>query len=244
MTTHTTAGPADDTREGRVGTRAARADLRAGAADGTDGGGVGARSTGPTVRTGRGPTSPTGPPYPIAQPGPPSPRPTRGAADGTAGGGVGPSSTAPAPARNIVATRKTSGSEEVRAALHERNPDRGQAVHGPPRGKQRPAARQTAVYSQHPRKPFTSRIAANSDPPRGKQPFTAIITASRSRPTSRQTATRRAANSDPPTSRVPRSFRARCALAARCALRARRGRDAFGGTSIGLPIGKMAVETI
>ena len=127
---------------------------------------------------------------------------------------------------------------------HERNPDRCQAVHGPPRGKQRPSARQTAVYSQHPRKPFTSRIAANSDPPRGKQPFTAIIPASRSRPTSRQTTPSRAANSDPPTSRVPRSFRARCALAARCARRARRGRDAFGGTSIGLPIGKMVGETI
>ena len=60
--THTTAGPADDTREGRAWTLAARPDLRAGAADGTDGGGVGARSTDPTVRAGRGPTSPTGPP--------------------------------------------------------------------------------------------------------------------------------------------------------------------------------------
>ena len=158
MTTHTTAGPADETREGRVGPRAARADLRAGAADGTDGGGVGARSTGPTVRTGRGPTSPTGPPYPLAQTGPPSPRPTRGAADGTAGGGVGPSSTGPAPARNIGSTRQTRGAEEGGAALHERNPDRCQSHR-----QQTPTRR--AANTRFPPKP----PPANTDPPRGKQ---------------------------------------------------------------------------
>ena len=116
-----------------------------------------------------------------------------------------------------------------------------------PRGKQagrRRAGRHCMSETPIEAKPFTAHLAANSDPPRGKQPFTASIPASRSRPTSRQTATRRAANSDRPTSRVPRSFRARCALAARCARRARRGRDASRGPSIGLPIGKMAGETI
>ena len=187
---------------------------------------------------------PAPPPIPSLSPDAPQPPPLARVVGRPVCRVCSPELLAPAPARNIVATRKTSGSEEGGAALHERNPDRGQAVHGPPRGKQRPAARQTAVYSQHPRKPFTSRIAANSDPPRGKQPFTASIPASRSRPTSRQTATRRAANSDRPTSRVPRSFRARCALAARCARRARRGRDGSAGPSIGLPIGKMAAQTI